>query len=214
MGAHYDTVLDSPGADDNASGVAALLAIARELASRPQPPARTVRLVAFANEEPPHFQTPRMGSLVYARRARERGDRIVAMLSLESIGYYSDAPGSQRYPLFLLGWIYPSRGDFLAFVGDVGARALVRRAIASFRRHAALPSEGAAVPGFVPGVLWSDHWSFREAGYPAIMVTGTAPFRNPHYHEPSDRPETLDYDRLARATAGLARVIDALAAGP
>jgi Peptidase family M28 len=137
VGAHYDSVFGCPGANDNATGTAAALEIARSLAGH-RPLARTVRIVAFINEEPPFFQTPKMGSLVYARRARERGERILAMLSLETIGWYSDAPGSQQYPLSLpLGFIYPTTANFIAFVGNVRSRDLTRRALGSFRRHTA-----------------------------------------------------------------------------
>ncbi|HEY8077076.1 MAG TPA: M28 family peptidase [Labilithrix sp.] len=204
VGAHYDTAPGADGADDNASGVAALLALARTFAKAT--PGRTLRFVAFANEEPPHFWEPTMGSLVYARACKARGDDVVAMLSLESIGYFKDDPGSQKYPP-VVRWLYPDRGDFLGFVGDLGSRALVRDAIRTFRASSALPSEGAALPRFVQGVGWSDHWSFWQVGYPAIMITDTAPFRNPHYHTPGDRPDTLDYARLARAVTGVREVV-------
>jgi Zn-dependent M28 family amino/carboxypeptidase len=211
VGAHYDSVLGSPGANDNATGTAAALEIARRLAGR-RPLARTVRIVAFVNEEPPFFQTSNMGSLVYARRAREHGDRIVAMLSLETIGWYSDTPGSQRYPLPLpFGLIYPTTANFLAFVGNTQSRDLTRRALGSFRRHTAFPSEGAAVPAWVPGIGWSDHWAFWQQGYPAVMVTDTALYRYPHYHTENDTPDKVDYDRLARVAAGLDRVVEQLA---
>jgi peptidase M28-like protein len=205
VGAHYDTVPGSPGADDNASGVAVLIELAA-LAARER---LSVRFVAFANEEMPFFSTAEMGSTAWARSARQRGERIT-MLSLEMLGYYRDAPGSQRYPA-PLGWFYPDRGDFIAFVGDLGARPLVRRAIAAFRNSAEFPSEGLAAPAFVPGVTWSDHWSFRQQHYPAIMVTDTAFYRYPHYHLPSDTPEKLDYERMARVTLGLAGMLRELA---
>jgi Zn-dependent M28 family amino/carboxypeptidase len=208
VGAHYDSALGSPGANDNGSGVAALLEIARLLKDRTV--GRTVRLVAFVNEEPPFYRSREMGSLRYAERARERGERIVAMLSLETIGYYTDAPGSQRYP-WPLGLFYPDTGDFVGFVGNLGSRALVRRALAAFRRHAAFPSQGVAAPAWVMGVGWSDHWSFWQAGYPAIMVTDTAFLRYVHYHGATDTPEQLDYDRTARVVAGLARMVEDLA---
>ena len=202
VGAHYDTVPGSPGADDNASAVAVLI----ELAAMQLP----VRFVAFANEEMPYFLGPEMGSFVSAKRLRERGENVRAMFSLEMLGYYRDAPGSQHYPA-PLGWFYPDRADFIGFVGDLGARALVRRSIASFRKHAQFPSEGVAAPGIVPGVTWSDHWAFRRHGYPAIMVTDTAFYRYPHYHLPSDTPEKLDYERMARVTLGLAAMLRELA---
>jgi Zn-dependent M28 family amino/carboxypeptidase len=206
VGAHYDTVPGSPGADDNASGVAVLLELKRILEEENLP----IRFIAFAIEEPPYFMGPDMGSWASAKRSRERGDEVRAMFSLEMLGYYRDEPGSQRYP-FPLGLFYPDRGNFIAFVGDLGARALVRRAIASFRKNAQFPSEGVAAPSFVPGVTWSDHWSFRDQGFPAIMVTDTAFFRYPHYHLSSDTPEKLDYERMARVTLGLAAMLKELA---
>jgi len=203
IGAHYDSVAGCPGANDNASGVAALLEIARLLASRQV--AGTVRLVAFVNEEPPFFQGANMGSLVYARAARERGEHITAALSLETIGCYSDEPGSQSYPP-PLGLAYPDRGNFIAFVGNTSSGTLVRRSVGSFRRHTAFPSEGIAAPSSLPGVGWSDHWAFWQEGFPAIMVTDTAPYRYRHYHEATDTPDRLDFDRMARVVAGLSRV--------
>jgi hypothetical protein len=202
VGAHYDTVPGSPGADDNASGVAVLL----ELAAMKLP----VRFVAFANEEMPYFLGPEMGSFAWASRARARGERIAAMFSLEMLGFYRDAPGSQSYPA-PLGLFYPDRADFIAFVGDLGARGLVRRSIDAFRRNAKFPSQGVAAPSFVPGVTWSDHWSFRRHGYDAVMITDTAFYRYPHYHLPSDTPEKLDYERMARLTLALAAMLKELA---
>ncbi len=168
--------------------------------------------MAFANEEPPYFQTPAMGSVVYARRCRERGEQVVAMLSLETIGFYSDQPGSQHYPV-PFGLLYPSTGDFVGFVGNTASRALVREAIGVFRASARFPSEGVAAPGALPGVGWSDHWAFWQEGYPAVMITDTAPFRNPDYHTRRDTPERLSYAPMARVVAGLERVVEALA-GP
>jgi Zn-dependent M28 family amino/carboxypeptidase len=208
IGAHYDTVYDCPGADDNSSGVAGLLELARLL--RKNETARTLRFVAFVNEEPPWFQTEAMGSWVYAKQARRLRENIVAAVSIESIGVYADAEGSQKYPPGF-GRLYPSKGNFISFVGNVESRKLVRAAIRSFRQTTRFPSEGAALPRAIPGVGWSDHWSFWEAGYPAIMVTDTAPFRNKNYHLPTDTPETLDYDRMARVVHGLAEVVMELA---
>jgi hypothetical protein len=204
VGAHYDTAPGTPGADDNASGVAALIVLAKRLGSTTLP--RTLRFVAFVNEEPPYFQTDDMGSVRYAKRCRERGENVVAMLSLESIGYFSTAPHSQKYPP-PLGFFYPSRGDFLGFVGNPSSRELVHRTIGVFRDKARLASEGAALPSILPGVGWSDQWAFWREGYPAVMVTDTAPFRNPAYHLPGDTPDQLDYSRLTRAVEGLEPVI-------
>ena len=208
VGAHYDSVPGCPGADDNASGVAGLIELAR--ATGAIRPARTVRFVGFVNEEPPFFQTSEMGSLRYAARARDRGERIVAMISVESIGYYADARGSQRYP-FPFNLFYPSTGAFIAFVANVGSRSLLHQAMRSFRSHARLPSEGAAAPAAIEGIGWSDHWAFWQHGYPAIMVTDTALFRYPHYHTGLDTPDRLDYARMARLVAGPVRVVEDLA---
>ncbi|MBO9711989.1 M28 family peptidase [Sphingomonas sp.] len=206
IGAHYDSAFTAPGANDNGSGTAAVLELARRLADLRGKASRRIRLVLFVNEEPPFFQTERMGSLVYAHALRGRGEPVEAMFSLETLGCYSDAPGSQRYP-FPPSLLYPGTGNFVAFVGTLGSRALVRRATADFRRHARFPSEGGAAPALIQGVDWSDHWSFEQLGYPAIMVTDTAPFRYRFYHDTQDTPDKLDYPRLARVVAGLEQVI-------
>ncbi len=210
VGAHYDTVAGSPGADDNGSAVAALLEITRQL--RGLRPRRTLRFVAFVNEEPPFFYFGEMGSAVYARAARGRGESIAGMFSLEMLGYYRDAPGSQGYPP-LLRFFYPDRGDFIAFVSNLRSRSVLRSAVAAFRRHSDFPVESAALPAWVPGVGWSDQLSFWRAGYPGVMVTDTAFYRNPHYHTPLDTPATLDYPRLARVSRGLAAAFADLSSG-
>jgi hypothetical protein len=206
VGAHYDSAGAAPGANDNGTGVAALIELARALAPLRGHAATRVRLVFFVNEEPPFFKTERMGSLVYARRLAGTGERVEAMLALETLGCYSDAPDSQHYPP-PLGALYPSTANFVAFVGTVGARPLVRSAVADFRAEAQFPSVGGTAPAFVSGVDWSDHWSFGQVGVPALMVTDTAPFRYPFYHTTGDTAEKVDYPRLARVTAGLARLV-------
>jgi Zn-dependent M28 family amino/carboxypeptidase len=208
VGAHYDTAEDAPGADDNASGVAGVLELARAFAQARQ--SRAIRFVFFPNEEPPSFPTADMGSRHYATAARARNDQIVGMLSIESIGYYDSEKGSQRYP-FPLNLAYPDVGDFIGFVSNLKSRSLLHRAISAFRARATLPTQGAAAPSWVPGVWWSDHWSFWREGYPAIMITDTAPYRNPFYHTPQDTADKLDYDRMSRVVDGLTHVVRALA---
>ncbi len=208
IGAHYDSVFGSPGANDNGSGVAAMLALSRRFARTSSQ--HTLRFVAFVNEEPPYFLSEQMGSFVYAGRCKARGDQISAMISLETIGYFSDAPHSQTYPAPGLGVFYPTVGNFIGFVANVHSRALLRRSIAFFRKHAGVPSEGAALPAFIPGVSWSDQWAFWQHGYPGIMVTDTAPFRYPHYHSATDTPDKLDYDRFALVVSGMQKVIEGL----
>ena len=208
IGAHYDTILDSPGANDNGSGVAVLLEIARWL--KTQQFAKTVRCVAFANEEAPFYNTFAMGSLVYAKQTSELQENIVGMLALETLGYYSQTEGSQHYPQ-PFQYFYPDKGNFVAFVGNLSSRRLVRATIGAFREHATIPSEGVAAPAIIPGVSWSDHWAFWQYNYPALMITDTAPFRYPHYHLSSDTADKIDYESLTRVTLGLQKAIEVLA---
>lgn len=208
VGAHYDTVFGSPGADDNASGVAGMLEIARLLAKKKLD--RSIQFVAFANEEPPFFQSKDMGSLVYAKALKRYNVNVSAMLSLESIAYYSDEEKSQHYP-FPFGFFYPDKGNFIGFVSNLSSRELLHTVIGKFRSHTQFPSEGVSAPGWMIGIGWSDQWSFWKMEYPAIMVTDTALFRNLHYHNASDLPKTLDFERTARVVSGLARVVEDLA---
>ena len=208
VGAHYDSVTGCPGANDNATGVAAVLELARRFAGRPRP--RTIRFVAFVNEEPPFFKGAQMGSVVYANAAKRRGDRIVGMLSLETMGYYSDVKGSQQYPA-PIALLYPDTGNFIGFVSNLGSARLLLKARRAFRNRTDFPLQSAAVPDAIPGVGWSDHWSFWQAGYPAMMVTDTAPFRYPWYHTAEDTPDKVNFDKLAHLVDGLEAVVDALA---
>ena len=208
VGAHYDTVPGSPGANDNGTGVASVLELARRFSRRPQ--SRTVRFVAFVNEEPPFFKTAQMGSLVYANAAHAGGDQVKGMLSLETMGYYSDAGGSQSYPAPIT-WLYPNVGNFIGFVADMRSAALLLKARRAFKRKTSFPLQSAALPAAVPGVGWSDHWAFWQAGYPALMVTDTAPFRYPWYHTAEDTPDKIDYHRLEQVVDGIEAVIESLA---
>jgi Zn-dependent M28 family amino/carboxypeptidase len=209
VGAHYDTVRGSPGADDNASAVAALLEISRLLADRRGK--RTLRMVAFVNEEKPFDELGQMGSRRYAEALRARQAPIALMVSLEMLGCYSGAAGSQRYPPFLRRF-YPDRADFIAFVSNWQCRRELARACAAFIAASDFPLQRLAAPvRLVPGVARSDHASFWLHGYPALMVTDTAFNRNPHYHAASDTPDTLDYPRLERVTQGLSAMLGTLA---
>jgi len=207
VGAHYDTVIGSPGADDNASGVAVLLELARLHAETHF--RKTVRFVAFTLEEPPFFRSRRMGSRVYARTLKERGEHIDAMLCLESVGYYSQEPGSQSFPfpLFWLRWQYPTTGHFITIVSNDDSQLLQTQVRDGLIGHMDLPVETYAGPWWIPGVDWSDHGSFWNEGYPAVMLTDTALFRNPHYHRPTDLPDTLDYRAMSELVRGLAATL-------
>jgi Zn-dependent M28 family amino/carboxypeptidase len=208
LGAHYDSVRACPGANDNGSGVAALLEIARRFAALA--PALTVRFVAFVNEEPPFFMTRRQGSAVYAKAARRRGDDIRLMISLETLGYYSDAPGSQRYPP-LFRFLYPDRGDFLGLVSDLRSRGVMRRVARVFRDRSDFPLQHTATLRWVPGVAWSDHLPFWRQGYRALMVTDTAFYRYRYYHTAQDTPDKLAYPAFGQATEALGTCFAALA---
>ncbi len=211
VGAHYDSVKGSPGADDNASGVAALLEISRSFASSSTE--RTVRFVAFVNEEPPFFYWNQMGSMVYARAARGRGDDISLMMSLEMLGYYDQRPHSQRYPP-LFRYFYPDRANFIAFVSNLWSRGQLGRAVAAFRSNSDFPVAHVASLSIVPGIGFSDHLSFWRQGYRALMVTDTAFYRYAHYHTPWDVPDKLDYEAFACVTNGVCKAISDLADDP
>jgi Zn-dependent M28 family amino/carboxypeptidase len=208
VGAHYDSARGSPGADDNASAVAALLELGHVLAAAPR--ARTLRLVAFVNEEPPFFFWGQMGSQVYARAARAGNEDIRVMLSLEMLGYYRDEPRTQYYPP-LFRWFYPNRGNFIGFVSNLRSRRELARVYRAFRDNCDFPSQRAAVPSWIPGIGWSDHLSFWRQGYPALMVTDTAFYRYPYYHTSEDTPDKIDYVRLTAVTNGLASALVELA---
>ncbi|WP_202812141.1 M28 family peptidase [Sulfuricella sp. T08] len=207
VGAHYDTVRGSPGADDNASGVSALLELTRLFAT--EETEHTLRFVAFVNEEPPFFFWSQMGSSVYAEAAKARGENIRLMISLEMLGSYSDKPGSQSYPP-LLRHFYPNQANFIALVSNRASRKELRQLVAAFKSHSDFPVESLAAFEFIPGVAWSDHLSFWRAEYPAIMITDTAFYRNAAYHTAIDTTEKLNYSAMARVTEGLFHALKAL----
>lgn len=212
VGAHYDAVHGTPGADDNASGVAALLELAVLLGKEP-PPLR-VDLVAYTMEEPPYFSTGQMGSAVHARALKDAGVAVRGMLSLEMLGYYSDAPDSQDYPLPALGLRYPDTGNFLGVVGLPGDGGLTERVATAMRAGCPLPVESLTAPAGLPGVSLSDHASFWEQGFRAVMVTDTAFFRNRRYHTAEDTWDSLDYARMARAVQAVYAAVRTLASSP
>lgn len=209
VGAHYDTDGNSPGANDNGTGVAALIELACAFARQRPEGAHRLRLVFFVNEEQPYGKTELMGSWRHARALKASGERVAGMIALETLGYFSNRPGSQQLP-WPFSWAYGNIGDFVAFVGLPGARPFLISALAAFRRARALPSTGAVVPGFVEGADLSDHWAYAEEGFPALMITDTAPYRNPFYHSAHDTPDTVDYASLACITAGLETMLRTL----
>lgn len=210
VGAHYDTVPATPGADDNASGVAGLAELARLLKDYDNQ--RTIRLVAFTCEEPPYYKSRWMGSRVHAREAKKRGDDIIAMMSLEMIGFF-DSSVSQGFPFPLMRLMYPNTADFIGVVGNLSSRRLVKRVREAMRRGGEIGVESISTVSLVPGVDFSDHASFWSEGYEAVMITDTSFYRNDHYHGSSDRPETLDYEGLAEVVLGLYQAVVELDGG-
>lgn len=208
IGAHYDTVAGTPGADDNASGVSILIELLR-LASK-SPLKRTVHFVAFCLEEPPVFYTPYMGSYHYAKKLKHEGRDLLGMISLEMVGYYRDDPNSQGYPLPFFRLMFPDRGNFVAFVGNLRSKGFTRMIKEIFRSVSTLSVESLNVPPLIHGIDLSDHRSFWKFGYQAFMVTDTAFYRNPNYHTEYDRCDTLDYARMAELVKGLYRTLSEL----
>ena len=208
IGAHYDSVIGSPGANDNGSGIAALLELSRLFKNAQHK--KTVRFVAFANEEPPFFYWNNMGSMVYAKQAKQRDDKIIYMISLETIGYYDTQPASQHYPP-LLKHFYPQTGNFIAFVSNLRSRRTMLQAVKAFRAATDFPVEHIATLAAVPGVSWSDHLSFWRQGYKAFMITDTAFYRYPYYHSSEDTPDKLMYEPFAKMTNGLFLMLLSLA---
>jgi Zn-dependent M28 family amino/carboxypeptidase len=207
IGAHYDSVLGSPGANDNGSGVAALLELSR-LFRKAQPTA-SLRFVAFVNEEPPFFFWGNMGSMVYAKAAKQRGDKIRFMISLETIGCYKNQRGSQSYPP-LLKYFYPDTGNFIAFVSNWNSRGIMKHCAKTFTSSSNFPTESIATLSIVPGVSWSDHLAFWRQGYKAFMITDTAFYRYPYYHTAEDTPDKLNYVPFADMANGLFLMLSAL----
>jgi Zn-dependent M28 family amino/carboxypeptidase len=213
LGAHYDTVSSTPGADDNASAVAVLLEVSRLLCDHVGK--RTIRYVAFACEEPPYFNLDAMGSQHHARHARQRGEKILGMLCLEMVGYYNTADHSQKIPPLIPKWLrgfFPHRGDFLAAIGNIPSWKLCWKFRRGFKRGArSMPLFSICLPERINEIRLSDNSSFWDQGYPALMLTDTSFLRNPHYHRDSDTPDTLDYVRMTQVTLGVASAMRYLA---
>lgn len=210
VGAHYDTVSSTPGADDNASAVAGLMEIGRILS--PAPP-KGMRLVSFCLEEPPVFRTRKMGSYRYASYLKKTGQPLTGMICLEMIGYFSDTPHSQKFPFPLMKNMFPTTGNFIALAGNIKSREFTLLVKKAFSQGTDLPVYTLNAPSIVIGVDLSDHWSFNKRGFPAVMVTDTAFYRNPNYHRPTDTPRTLDYERAAQVVDGITNAVQELA-GP
>ncbi|MDH4162215.1 MAG: M28 family peptidase [Nitrospirota bacterium] len=206
IGAHYDSVRTTPGADDNASGIAGLLGIAKLLAGKQ--PGRTVRIVAFALEEPPVYRSRNMASYHYAKSLHDKKEKVEGMICLEMIGYFTDRPGSQHYPLPFMKLKFPKIGNFIAMVGNRKSKQFTDTIASNFKQATDLPFVTLNAPAIVVGIDFSDHWSFGKFNYPAFMVTDTAFYRNPNYHAPSDLPDTLDYSRMAKVVEGLAGAVE------
>ena len=207
IGAHYDVCMDQPGADDNASGVAGILEIARLLKSEAPRLKYRIDLVAYTLEEPPYFRTEYMGSAVHARYLQDKGIKVKAMICLEMIGYFTDEEKSQEYPIGLLKLFYPTKGNFIAIVGQLGKGGLTRKIKRGMRAGAAIDVRSINAPRFVTGIDYSDHLNYWKYKYDAVMITNTSWYRNANYHMGTDTPETLDYDRMAEVVKGVYQAV-------
>ena len=201
VGAHYDTCCELPGADDNTSGVAGLLALAPLLAKAELK--QRVDLVAFTLEEPPFFRTEGMGSAQHAKMLADEKAEVRLMIALEMIGYFTDAPNTQDYPFSFLKLLYPTTGNYLAVVGRTGEASIARKIKSKLRASTRLPIYSISAPAFVPGVDFSDHLNYWQRDFPAVMLTDTAFYRNKNYHTAGYTPEKLDYERMAEVVRGV-----------
>ncbi len=207
VGAHYDVEGDQPGADDNASGVAGLIDLARLLSTYPESLQKRIDLVAYTLEEPPFFRTEKMGSFIHAKSLHDKGIKIELMISLEMIGYFTDQPGSQSYPSKILGWFYPDQGNFISVVSNFKSHFMAGKFTKRMKKNCIIPIERLTAPTFVQGVDFSDHLNYWHFGYKALMITDTAFLRNPNYHKKTDKPETLDYWKLSEVINGVCYAI-------
>ena len=194
VGAHYDVCEDQPGADDNASGVAGLLELARLLDKHTLP--FRIDFVAYTLEEPPYFRTEHMGSYVHANSLYEQQADVMGMISLEMIGYFKDEKGSQRYPIAPLKLFYGSRGNYIAIVQRFGNGSFGRSLLRNYKKAATLPVKSLRAPAFLTGVDFSDHLNYWRFGFDALMITDTSFYRNSNYHQPTDTIYTLDFKRM------------------
>lgn len=207
IGAHYDVCGEQPGADDNGTGVAALLELARLLSQQPAPLPYRIDLVAYTLEEPPFFRTPQMGSYMHAESLHAAGVPVRGMVALEMLGYYNDRKGSQDYPLGPLKWIYGSRGNYVTVAQKFGNGRFGRRFARRYKTAAALPVKRFKAPAWLPGIDFSDHLNYWHFGYPALLLTDTAFYRNKSYHQPTDTLARLDMRRLGLAVDALLAVV-------
>jgi Zn-dependent M28 family amino/carboxypeptidase len=208
LGAHYDTEPYSPGGGDNASGCAVLLEVAKGLAGKIHNRAIDIVFFDFGSER--FAGTGDAGSHYWVQNARSDGKRIAAMLSFDSIGRFSEDAGSQGGP-FPLSVCYPGKGNFLMFSGDLGTRDLVQDCVEAWRGTADFPCEGVTLPGFIPGLDSSDHYAFRQYGWPAIVVSDTGPYRSKEYGTPEDTADHLNYPVMAKVVSRLVKLVERLA---
>lgn len=210
IGAHYDAVVGTPGADDNASGVAGVLELARLFSTVSF--SSKVILAAYTLEEPPFFASNLMGSAVHARALIDENVDVKLMICFEMIGYFSDTPGSQHFPIPFLKLYYPSAGNFITVVDHLFSTQAGRMK-RWMQKSIDLPIYSINAPKWFPGIDWSDHKNFWDQGYPAIMITDTAFYRNEAYHSASDTSDRLDYERMAKVVQGVYTYVLHLAEG-
>ena len=203
IGAHYDVCGDQDGADDNASGIAGLIEIAKQFQKYKPTTKYRFEFVAYTLEEPPFFRTEHMGSHVHAKSLHDNNVAVSAMISLEMIGYFSEAPKSQEYPIGILKWFYPTKANYIAVVGKFGSGKLTRKFKKGIKKGSTIPVRSINAPSSITGIDFSDHLNYWKFNYDAIMITDTSFFRNKNYHQTSDTIETLDFDKMSQVVKGV-----------
>ncbi len=207
VGAHYDVCCEQPGADDNASGIAGILELARLIKNYENKLKNRVQLVAYTLEEPPFFGTDKMGSYIHAESLFTNNENVKFMISLEMIGYFSDEKGSQKFPFPFMNLIYPDRGNFIGIVGSPKDWFITRKIKKKMIEVSKIDVRSINFPNIIPGIDFSDHRNYWKFGYKAVMITDTAFYRNPNYHKESDTIDTLDFNKMSEVIKGVFNVL-------
>jgi Zn-dependent M28 family amino/carboxypeptidase len=210
VGAHYDVCGEQQGADDNASGVAGLLEIARTLKKQNPVLSYRIDMVFYTLEEPPHFRESTMGSAIHAKYLHDNNIKVIGMICLEMIGYYSEEKHSQHYPAGFMKLFYPTQANFIAVVGKTGQGGFLRKIKRGIISSCGIDVRSINAPKFIPGIDFSDHLNYWNYGYEAVMITDTSFYRNDNYHQSSDVPSTLSFEKMAEVVKGVYNAVTGL----
>ncbi len=207
VGAHYDVCCEQPGADDNGSGVAGILELARMLNEYKKELKKRIQLVAYTLEEPPFFGTDKMGSYIHAEKLFEKKENLKFMISLEMIGYFSNEKGSQKFPVPVMKLLYPDTGNFIGIVGSPSDWFITRNIKIKMAEVSKIDIYSINFPNIIPGIDFSDHRNYWKFGYRGVMITDTAFYRNPNYHQTTDTIDTLDFEKMSEVVDGVFNVL-------